>query len=66
VLTVADDGIGLPRSGEVAGGAPPPHTPPRGSGLGTGLLGALACNCAAPSGAAPAKSGVGMPGLPRR
>jgi two-component sensor histidine kinase len=40
VLAVADDGIGLPAEGEVAGA--PPAPPPRGSGLGTRLLRALA------------------------
>ncbi|WP_052389738.1 DUF4118 domain-containing protein [Belnapia moabensis] len=40
VLTVADDGIGLPAEGELLGA--PPGTPPHGSGLGTRLLRALA------------------------
>jgi two-component sensor histidine kinase len=40
VLTVADDGIGVPAEGEVPGA--PPALPPRGSGLGTRLLLALA------------------------
>lgn len=40
VLTVSDDGIGLPAEGELPG-APPAH-PPHGSGLGTRLLRALA------------------------
>jgi two-component sensor histidine kinase len=40
MLAVADDGIGLPAEGELQGA--PPAPPPRGSGLGTRLLRALA------------------------
>jgi two-component sensor histidine kinase len=40
VLTVADDGIGLPPEGELEGA--PPEAPARGAGLGTRLLRALA------------------------
>lgn len=40
VLTVADDGIGLPAEGELLG--TPPATLPHGSGMGTRLLHALA------------------------
>jgi two-component sensor histidine kinase len=40
VLSVTDDGIGLPPEGEVDGA--PPAAPPRGAGLGTRLLRSLA------------------------
>jgi two-component sensor histidine kinase len=40
VLSVEDDGIGVPQEGELD--RAPPAVPPRGSGLGTRLLRALA------------------------
>ena len=74
VLTVADDGIGLPRDGEVAGGAVPPQRSPSGGGLGTRLLGALAAQLRGTFKRVPGEGGVGTvaelrfpvqpPGLP--
>jgi two-component sensor histidine kinase len=77
VLTVADDGIGLPRDGEVAGGAGPPRPrSPSGGGLGTRLLGALAAQLRGTFRRLPGEGGVGTvaelrfpvqaPGLPAR
>ena len=75
VLTVADDGIGLPREGEVAGGAPP-RLASGGGGLGTRLLGALAAQLRGSFKRLPGEGGVGTvaelrfpvqaPGLPTR
>jgi two-component sensor histidine kinase len=77
VLTVADDGIGLPREGEVAGGAVPPRRlASSGGGLGTRLLGALAAQLRGSFKRLPGEGGVGTvaelrfpvqaPGLPTR
>jgi two-component system, sensor histidine kinase PdtaS len=74
VLTVADDGIGLPRDGEVAGGAVPPQRSASGGGLGTRLLAALAAQLRGTFKRLPGEGGVGTvaelrfpvqtPGLP--
>ena len=78
VLTVADDGIGLPRDGEVAGGAVPPRgrPPGGGGGLGTRLLAALAAQLRGTFKRLPGEGGAGTvaelrfpvqaPGLPTR
>ena len=73
MLTVADDGIGLPRDGEVAGG-PAPRRSLSGGGLGTRLLGALAAQLRGSFKRLPGEGGVGTvaelrfpvqaPGLP--
>ncbi len=57
VLTVADDGIGLPAEGELAGAPPAPA--PRGSGLGTRLLRALAAQLRGSLSRRPGEGGVG-------
>jgi two-component system, sensor histidine kinase PdtaS len=76
VLTVADDGIGLPRDGEVAGGAVPPRRLASGGGLGTRLLGALAAQLRGSFKRLPGEGGIDTvaelrfpvqaPGLPTR
>ena len=75
VLTVADDGIGLPRDGEVAGGATLRRSL-SGGGLGTRLLAALAAQLRGTFKRVPGECGVGTvaelrfpvqaPGLPTR
>jgi two-component sensor histidine kinase len=57
VLTVADDGIGLPVEGELR--AAPPAAQPRGSGLGTRLLRALAAQLRGTFSRGPAACGGG-------
>ena len=60
-LAVADDGIGLPAEGEVAGAPPgaPTAPPPRDSGLGTRLLRALAAQLRGGFKRVPGEGGVG-------
>lgn len=57
VLTVADDGIGLPEEGDLD--RAPPAAPPRGSGLGTRLLRALAAQLRGSFTRQPGPGGVG-------
>jgi len=57
VLAVTDDGIGLPTDGELRGA--PPAAPPRGSGLGTRLLRALAAQLRGTFSRHPNESGCG-------
>jgi two-component sensor histidine kinase len=54
VLTVADDGIGLPQEGDVT-----ERRPRRGSGLGTRLLSALAAQLRGTFTRRPGENGVG-------
>ena len=73
VLTVADDGIGAAREGDLE--AAPPAPPPTGSGLGTRLLRALAAQLRGSFSRRPGEGGRGtvaelrfpaMPPLPPR
>ena len=57
VLTVSDDGIGLPPEGDLD--PAPPSLPPRGSGLGTRLLRALAAQLRGSFTRRPGPEGVG-------
>jgi len=57
VLVVADDGIGLPLEGDLAGA--PPELPRHGSGLGTRLLRALAAQLRGAFTRRPGEGGIG-------